>query len=427
MNKRLKQKKKPEHLVLSLFTGAGGLDLGLEYAGFCIKGCIEADDDSRKTLTKNNPSWTLTNPGDIFRIHPSELLSQVGLQPGETALLSCGPPCQPFSKSTYWFNGTSAGLRDPRTKTLQAFLNVVEVALPRVILLENVKGISWNAYGRQRSGLELIKDGIERINRKKGTEYKLQDFYINSADYGVPQIRKRIFIVADINGKMLDMPSPICGYADGLEPYRNSWDAIGDLDTNEWSADLQIRGKWKDLIKSIPEGKNYLWHTHRGNGTPLFGWRTKYWSFLLKLSKRYPSWTIQASPGPASGPFHWRNRLLSIKEISRLQTFPDGYEIYGNRSSAHRQVGNAVPCLIGELFGLEIRRQLLNENCIPLTLRLMPPHREDCPPPSRCYPVIKKYLYLKGNHSDHPGVGRGPRSTVQNLYPSKSHAKENMI
>ena len=75
---------------------------------------------------------------------------------------------------------------------------------------------------------------------------------------------------------------------------------------------------------SIPEGQNYLWHTNRGGGQPLFGWRTRYWSFLLKLAKNQPSWTIQAQPGSSIGPFHWRNRKLSAHEMCRLQTFPDG-------------------------------------------------------------------------------------------------------
>jgi DNA (cytosine-5)-methyltransferase 1 len=161
------------------------------------------------------------------------------------------------------------------------------------------------------------------------------------------------------------------------------------------------------LLKSIPEGHNYLWHTPRGGGAHLFGWRTRYWSFLLKLSKNRPSWTIQAEPGPATGPFHWRSRLLSIEELARLQTFPDSYRIFGARASAHRQAGNAVPCAIGELLGLEIRRQFLGER-VRKTLKLIPSHREDCPPPERARPIPKRYHKLRGAHPDHPGSGRGP-------------------
>ena len=74
------------------------------------------------------------------------------------------------------------------------------------------------------------------------------------------------------------------------------------------------------LLPSIPEGENYLWYTNRGGGLQLFGWRTRYWSFLLKLAKSLPSWTIQAQPGSAIGPFHWRSRKLTTREMCRLQT-----------------------------------------------------------------------------------------------------------
>ncbi|MGH8069990.1 MAG: DNA cytosine methyltransferase, partial [Candidatus Entotheonellia bacterium] len=130
--------------------------------------------------------------------------------------------------------------------------------------------------------------------------------------------RERVFILASIDGQTLKAPLPTHGEGNGLEPYHTAWDAIGDLDKEDWPLELEVTGKWAALLRSIPEGKNYLWHTPRGGGEPLFGWRTRYWSFLLKLSKRHPSWTIQAEPGPATGPFHWRNRMLSIEELARV-------------------------------------------------------------------------------------------------------------
>ena len=111
--------------------------------------------------------------------------------------------------------------------------------------------------------------------------------------------------------------------------------------------DLAVRGKWADLLPSIPEGSNYLHHTDRGEGMPLFGWRRRYWTFLLKLAKNRPSWTIQAQPGPAVGPFHWSNRRLSVRELSRLQTFPDDVNIVGGArigSEATRQRGSFAAC-----------------------------------------------------------------------------------
>lgn len=406
MNRQRRMRGRPYHKAVSLFTGAGGLDLGLEASGFSISICLEIDEDARRTLKTNRPSWRLAEPGDIERIEPKELLAQADLQKGEVALLAGGPPCQPFSKSAYWANGGMRGLRDPRASTLYAYLRVVEAALPRVLLIENVKGLASN--GKDEGGVRLLLDELTAINCRQRTEYDLQVIHLNAADYGVPQIRERVFLLASIDGRTLKVPPPTHGDGDGLEPYRTAWDGIGDLDEEEWPLELSPTGKWAGLLKSIPEGENYLWHTPRGAGEPLFGWRTRYWSFLLKLSKRRPSWTIQAAPGPATGPFHWRHRVLSIEELARLQTFPEEYTIIGDRRSAHRQIGNAVPCALGELLGLEIRRQLLGEPRVRRWLRLIPARRADCPRAHPCGPVPPAYLHLKGDHPDHPGAGFGP-------------------
>ena len=189
-------------------------------------------------------------------------------------------------------------------------------------------------------------------------------------------------------------------------PYRTAWDAVGDVvpDADE---DLSPRGKWADLLPSIPEGKNYLFHTDRDAGLPLFGWRRRYWSFLLKLAKRLPSWTIQAQPGPAIGPFHWSNRRLSHRELCRLQTFPDDVRILGNRISVQRQIGNAVPSLLGEVLGRAIRVQLLGLAPVKRPLRLLPPDRSPAPQPERPASVPGRFRQLIGEHSPHPGTGLG--------------------
>ena len=393
-------------VLLSLFTGAGGLDIGLEAAGFSTAICVEFDSDSRKTLGKNRPDWRLAWPGDIHRIRPDEILAQAGVQEREVALLSGGPPCQPFSKSAFWSNGGINRTADPRANTVPAFFRVVEAALPRSFLLENVIGFA--SSGRNGDALEPLRREMRAINHRRGTQYELQILHINAASYGVPQIRERVFILASIDGRLIELPSPTHGDREGLEPFRTAWDAIGDLDTREWDSELNPQGKWAGLLSSIPEGSNYLWHTSRGGGEPLFGWRTRFWSFLLKLSKRKPSWTIQAEPGPATGPFHWKNRIFSIRELARIQTFPDDFEFVGERRSAHRQIGNAVPCAIGELLGYEIRRQLLGERRVPRRLRLIPGKREDCPRAHPCQPVSRDYVHLVGDHPEHPGVGLGP-------------------
>ena len=125
-------------VMISLFSGAGGLDLGLTKAGFKNKLCVEIDPTAKQTLKLNHPEWNLSSPGDIHALTPENLLKQSGLKPRELTLLAGGPPCQPFSKSGYWVTGDTNRLTDPRAKTLKAYLDIVHEALPKVILLENV-------------------------------------------------------------------------------------------------------------------------------------------------------------------------------------------------------------------------------------------------------------------------------------------------
>lgn len=393
--------------LLSLFTGAGGLDVGLEAAGFRTVLCVENDADCRMTLKYNRPHWRLADPGDIHECEPAQLLRQAGLKPRQLTLLAGGPPCQPFSKSMYWSTGDAPRLRDPRARTLNAYLDVVEEALPQILLLENVRGL---AFDGKDEGLRLLERGLRRINKARSTSYAPQTITINAADYGVPQTRERVFLLASVDGRQIEMPAPTHGEGPNREPALTAWDAIGELDVDSWPAELDASGRWARLLPSIPEGQNYLWHTHRNvqsGGEPLFGWRTRFWSFLLKLAKAQPSWTIQAEPGPATGPFHWKSRLLSIDEMCRLQTFPRDYTIVGGRRSAHRQVGNAVPSGIGELLGLELRRQLCGDR-VRRSLRLLPARAPECPPPERASRVPREYLYLRAEHREHPGTGRGP-------------------
>ena len=232
----------------------------------------------------------------------------------------------------------------------------------------------------------------------------------------MPQIRERVFIIGSRDGAEFKFPLPTHKNPEKndndlfpLGSWRTAWDAIGDLNALIHT-DISATGKWAELLPSIPEGKNYLHHTNRGEGLPLFGWRTRYWSFLLKLAKDKPSWTIQAQPGSAIGPFHWKNRRLSTRELCRLQTFPDNYEILGGRTEVQRQLGNAVPSLIGEILGKEIERQFfgidIEEPLVLLPVVNTTPFRKQ---PVKA--VDEKYLSLLGEHFDHPGTGKGPQAS----------------
>jgi len=398
--------------VISLFTGAGGLDLGLEAAGFDIAVCVENDSDSKRSLKKNRPRWKLMEPGDIHQHSPQEILQAAQIRPREAYVLSAGPPCQPFSKAAMWANCQIPGYWDARGRILKAMMRVIAAALPRFIILENVEALGQSG---KNGGFRMLRRGMENINRLHGTKYRWNVLNINAADYGVPQVRKRLFFIADREGRTFLPPGqthfpPRLGQYGGT--YATAWQAIGDLDTKNQDPRLSPRGKWRDLIASIPEGHNYLWHTSRGAGLPLFGWRTRYWSFLLKLDKNRPSWTIPASPGPATGPFHWANRMLSIRELLRLQAFPDDYDISGSYLSGRRQIGNAVPPLVAEVLGLEIRRQWLGDR-IEHKFVFLPRRVDKKPTHSRVHRVPEKFLELAGIHRDHPGHGRGPRAMRQ--------------
>ncbi|MFC3166988.1 DNA cytosine methyltransferase [Paracoccus fontiphilus] len=394
--------------AVSLFTGVGGLDFGFEAAGFETAVALDNDAAACRTVRLNR-DWPVLE-GDIHDIPSSTIMETAGLAAGEADVLIGGPPCQPFSKSSYWVSGDSLRLDDPRADTLTAYLRVLRDLQPKAFLLENVPGL---IYKGKDEGFQHLARGIALINEECGTNYKVAWKAINTAHYGVPQIRERVFLVGSREGRGFDFPSPThtapenTNLPDGhLEPYRTAWDAIGDLPALPNEPSLTVGGKWGELLPSIPEGRNYLWHTNRNGGLPLFGWRTRYWSFLLKLAKNQPSWTIQAQPGSAIGPFHWNNRKLSVREMCRLQTLPGGLKFECGRLDAQRQLGNAVPSLIAEILGREIRRQLLDDDTDLGALKLLQPVREPVPAPEPVSPVSEKYLSLAGGHADHPGKRR---------------------
>lgn len=401
------KKEKPK--IISLFSGVGGLDYGFEAAGFDTSVAIELDHDCCETLRASR-RWPVIERS-IFDVPTAEMLEVAGARAGDIDVVIGGPPCQPFSKSGYWTRGDSLRLNDPRANTLTAFLRVVDEARPRAFLLENVEGL---VYDRKDEGMRLLLDGLRAINRRRKTAYQPSIAVLNAADYGVPQLRERVFLIAARDGTAFSFPAATHRPAGenkrlenlGPEPYRTAWDALADVGPDD-EEDLHVRGKWAPLLASIPEGHNYLWHTDRGGGRPLFGWRRRYWTFLLKLAKAKPSWTIQAQPGPAVGPFHWTNRRLSIRELSRLQTFPDNLVIKGGRTSAQKQLGNAVPSLLAEVLARAIRTQLLQQPLVRRSLRLLPPRRFPIPPPEAHADVPKAFRALEGHHSPHPGTGQG--------------------
>ncbi len=397
--------------AISLYTGAGGLDYGFEAAGFRTAVAIELDAVAAKTLRLNR-KWPIICE-DVNQVKSRRILTTAKLRRGEPDVLIGGPPCQPFSKSGFWATGSTKRLDDPRASTLENFLRVLEDTQPRTFLLENVEGLGFRG---KDEGLQHIRARLNEINSRQGTSYAPSMAVLNAADFGVPQLRRRLFLVGARDGTAFRFPVATHATIDepeggGRKPHLTTWDALRQGAAIKTDGDLRLKGKWADLLPSIPEGKNYLWHTERGGGEPLFGWRRRYWSFLLKLAKDTPSWTIQAQPGPATGPFHWNNRRLSVREMARLQTFPKDVKFAGSYTDAQRQLGNAVPSLLAEVLAREISAQLLGRSKRG-RLKLAIKSAGAPPPPERPAAVPKQYLTLRGTYEAHPGTGKGYRASV---------------
>lgn len=406
--------------VISLFTGAGGLDLGFEAAGFDTRVALDSDHDSVTTL-RHNRNWPVIESDILAQGASSKsILEASGLKVGECDVLIGGPPCQPFSKSGYWASGDSQRLSDPRSTTLGAYLRVLEDTAPRAFLLENVPGL---AFSNKDEGLHYLRRSVDKINKRLGVHYSFAFAQLNAAEFGVPQERQRVIIVGSRDGADFAFPRPThqrlnseleLDATSGLEPFRTSWDALAAIEEDPNDSELRVTGKWADLLPSIPEGLNYLYHTDRGDGIPLFGWRTRYWSFLLKLAKHLPSWTIAAQPGPAIGPFHWQNRRLSRRELASLQTFPVDYQFPGTLRASQKQIGNAVPSALAEVLARAIRGQFFGmQKDSSSDLTLLPSRRPVLPAPEQVHRVPPQYLNLVGRHSDHPGTGKGPGALLR--------------
>lgn len=387
----------PQGSVLSLFTGAGGLDRGLEAAGLETIACIENDPMCARTLEANRPSWKLPDCSDATYAARALTPRSLGLNVAELDVLAGGPPCQPFSVAGQWAQSGRRGMKDKRARTVVAMLDLVESFLPRVILLENVAGFLRG----ETSALPVIERRLRTINKRYGVSYALDIEVVDAAAYGVPQHRRRVIAVASRDGIAFQMPQPT-----HVEQPTTAWDAIGDLDEE---IPPTPQGRWAGLLPSIPEGGNYQFLTAKGEGEELFGYRTRYWSFLLKLARDKPGWTLPAHPGPSTGPFHWDNRPLSIRERMRLQSFPDDWQLVGSRAERVRQVGNATPPLLAEVVGRAVIEQILVPGSrfatAPTLLRARASHT---PPPARPVPVPERFRYMIGPKKAHPGSGQGP-------------------
>lgn len=349
--------------VLSIFSGGGGIDCGFKKAGFDI--CFSTDFWKTACNTiETNKVGKLVICDDIRNIDYAYYLAKINMKKSDVDVLVGGPPCPAYSKSRFYRTEKKRALDDENSFTLYEYFRALDEIRPKVFFFENVFGF---VYKPHRAAFDLL--------RARADEYGYDITYkvVNTANYGVPQIRERFICVGIRRGEGKPFVFPEETHFDpaqGIEDHANKqqWvtcgDVISDIDYDLPEDEvMQAGSKHKDLLKLIPPGDNYLFFTaERGCPNPIFKWRSRYWSFLLKLSPERPSWTIQASFSNNMGPFHWKNRFLRINEIKRIQTFDDDYELCGDFRAQWRQVGNAVPVKMAQIIAREIRRQYFLES-----------------------------------------------------------------
>ena len=343
--------------VISLFSGAMGLDIGLEKAGLNVVIGQDFDESCVKTMQANGHNVL---GGDIREIDPRKLLELTGLSVGEPFLICGGPPCQPFSTA-----GKRLGINDPRGSLFMDFIRMIDYIRPRFFVMENVKGIMSAPLKHvplaerdendpdQRLGtvLDVILAEFDKLGYK--TVYGVLD----AVNYGVPQFRERFVLIGsrDNEGIFLPIPTHFQMHQDKSYQWKTVRDAIADLelDKGECAALSEERLKF---LKMVPEGGNWrdlpkdIIPIAMGGAYQSGGGKV---GFYRRISYDQPSPTVVTSPvQKATMMCHpTQDRPLSIKEYARIQQFPDDWIFTGTTAAKYRQIGNAVPVGLAEAIG----------------------------------------------------------------------------
>ncbi|MEH2057393.1 MAG: DNA cytosine methyltransferase [Nostoc sp.] len=359
-------------ISISLFTGAFGLDLGMEEAGFQTVSVVEKDRDAAKTIALNRPFLQESAVSrEIEKVSSQELLEEGGrvldlgraLRPGEVDLVTGGPPCQPFSTA-----GKRGSVMDPRGSLFMDFTRIVKEVQPRFFLMENVRGLlsaplrhrPINQRGRDYPPLESdeIAGAALRVVLAEMEELGYNVVYnlLEAADYGVPQNRERVVFIGSRDGEAATFPLPkYCKDGNKLPKWRTLRDAITGLVDPEpefmtYSESrlkflrlLQAGQNWRHLPEELK--KEAMGGAYNSGGGKV--------GFYRRLSWDKPSPTITTSPHQkATDMCHpVELRSLSVRESATIQTFPDDWIFYGSVSSKYKQIGNAVPVILAKEIG----------------------------------------------------------------------------
>lgn len=335
------------HKIVSLFSGCGGLDLGFKKAGFHAVLATDIWNTACKSLELNDVADTILCE-DIRKIDFTQYKGEVDAVIG-------GPPCPPYSQTRHYLTEKVGGFQDEKAGfAVPEYFRAIEEISPKAFVFENVDGFAFKTH---KEPMEFLKE------RAKMLGYNITYRVVNAANYGVPQTRKR-FICVGLKKEIGTFEFPCETHSEKGENGTNKWvtcgDVLADFDNiTEEEKNQRPGSKDYNLLCQVPPGDNYLFFTEkRGCKNPLFKWKSRYWTFLLKLTPDRPSWTIQASFSNNQGPFHWRNRFLRIEEIKRIQTFDDSYKLYGDTKEQWRQVGNAVPVLLAQVIATQLNKYI---------------------------------------------------------------------
>jgi len=329
---------------ISIFSGAGGLDVGAHSAGANIVACVENDPDAAQTLRLNHVHLNADILEKDIQDVNFEQLSGIA-----DSILIGGPPCQPFSKNGYWVRNDNRLIQDDPRNLLGQFLRALSEVRPKGFLFENVESILHPTNK---------EEFLRFVANAEALGYRCTQFKTNAADFGIPQKRKRVFVFGVLGAKR-SIPVPKATHSDHskkrfdnkLPNYFGVGSFIQKFDKPHYAEPQEdaSQGTYFHELTHVPAGKNYIalsklsdydGRTFRPGG--------RFWNFLHKLHPDQPSITIAAQPGPWVGPFHWTNRRLRVPEIAAIQTFPENYKFAGNRRSIQKQIGNAVPCILAE-------------------------------------------------------------------------------
>jgi DNA (cytosine-5)-methyltransferase 1 len=358
--------------VVSLFTGAGGLDIGFDQTGeFDLLACVELERAFCDTLVANRDAGHLGTPStqviqaDVSRLDPNDLMEILGLKPGELDVLIGGPPCQSWSTA-----GRRGTVTDPRGQLIWDFLRFVEVLKPKYFVMENVRGLLSGALKHRpiaerpgTGGVALHPDEmpgsaidlwIDDATAMDHGAYRVDLFEVNAVNYGAPQLRERVLFFGNRLGHSVAFPEPQFGAPGGnLPQYRTLRDAIGGFsESNPIIMDFSPRKK--KYLSMVPPGGNWralpdsVAAESMGKAFFAKGGRSGWWR---RLSWDHPCPTITTMPNHASTSLCHPGevRALSVAECARIQEFPQDWTFKGTPQEQMKQVGNAVPTRLGRI------------------------------------------------------------------------------